>query len=164
MDQRKIYTTSQKTCTGCRVCETICSLVHDSSGINPRTSRIRIVNLPEKGLIMPMVCRLCRNAPCVQACPVDALSQDPETGVIHVDSEQCTGCGLCMEACDRNAISLHPITRTVFICDLCGGNPRCVKYCMNRTIVFASPEEYRTARGRKTMDGTLTSFWSEAAG
>ncbi len=28
------------------------------------------------------------------------------------------------------------------VCDLCGGEPKCVKYCMQKALIFLKPEEY----------------------
>ncbi|MCK5570711.1 MAG: hypothetical protein KAJ15_13400 [Spirochaetes bacterium] len=48
-------------------------------------------------------------------------------------------------------------------CDLCGGAPQCVKYCMNSTLIFLRPEEYRTVRDRAILDKTVPSVWPEPA-
>ncbi len=47
-----------------------------------------------------------------------------------------------MEACKFGAISLHPEKDIAVVCDLCGGEPKCVKYCMQEALVFLKPEEY----------------------
>ncbi len=142
MSYPRIFSTYPEACTGCRICEMVCSLHHEKTGINPKRSMIRILDVSEKGIYIPTICRLCKNAPCVEACPSTALSQDTKTGVIHVDEEKCNGCGLCMEACNFGAISLHPEKDIAVVCDLCGGEPKCVKYCMQEALVFLKPEEY----------------------
>lgn len=38
---------------------------------------------------------------CVEACPVEALSKGD---IIHVDSEKCIDCGVCVEVCPNKAI------------------------------------------------------------
>ena len=142
MSYPRIFNTYPEACTGCRICEMVCSLHHEKTGINPKRSMIRILDVSEKGIYIPTICRLCKNAPCVEACPSIALSQDTRTGVIHVDEEKCNGCGLCMEACKFGAISLHPEKDIAVVCDLCDGEPKCVKYCMQKALVFLKPEEY----------------------
>lgn len=158
MSHRKIYYTFQESCTGCRICEVVCSLNHEKSGVNPALSRIRILNYPDKGIMIPEVCHLCRNAPCVTACPIGALSQNVESGVIEVDGDKCDGCGLCVEACKFGSISIHPIKNIAMACDLCSGDPLCVKYCMNKTLVFLKPEEYRSVKGSTLKDKTVPSI------
>jgi Fe-S-cluster-containing hydrogenase component 2 len=37
---------------------------------------------------------------------------------------------LCQYACPFDAIRMHPSRHVAMICDLCGGDPQCVKYCV----------------------------------
>jgi Fe-S-cluster-containing dehydrogenase component len=66
--------------------------------------------------------------------------------LIEVDVETCNGCGICVEACKFDSIHLHPTQNIPMVCHLCGGKPQCVRYCMNGTLVFVTPEEYREVR------------------
>ncbi|MDF7799433.1 4Fe-4S dicluster domain-containing protein [Pontiellaceae bacterium B1224] len=43
--------------------------------------------------------------PCEEACPVGAISKDPETGREVIDHTQCTYCGKCLKECPFAAIS-----------------------------------------------------------
>jgi len=89
---------------------------------------------------MAITCRLCENAPCVAACPRDALTQSEENGIILVDEDKCNGCGWCIEACDYGAIMLHPDRKVVFVCDLCDGNPKCVEWCPEEALDFVTAD------------------------
>jgi len=60
---------------------------------------------------------------------VDALSVDESTTAVLVDREACTSCGNCMDACPGKVPFLHPGDNKSTICDLCGGEPECVKVC-----------------------------------
>ena len=114
-------------CTGCRRCEIVCSLRHEGC-IWPEASRIRIF-MPFPGLEVPHLCAQCDDYPCVKACAVEALSIDSQTGAVIVDQDKCTSCGLCIEKCPGTVPFLHPETNKAIICDLCGGEPECVKVC-----------------------------------
>lgn len=114
-------------CTGCRACETACSSEHFGK-YSPELSRIRVVKIEEKGVDVPVVCKQCKNAPCIEVCPVDALYKDEETNATLVDHDKCISCGLCIKACPFAAISMDN-NDNILICDLCGGTPRCVKAC-----------------------------------
>ena len=46
-----------------------------------------------------------------------------------VDESKCTGCGDCVRACPGKVMRLHPRTSKAMVCDLCGGEPECVKAC-----------------------------------
>jgi Fe-S-cluster-containing hydrogenase component 2 len=117
-------------CTGCRICEYACSMTKTRS-YDPAYSRIRVVRI-EPITMTAISCRLCEDAPCILACPRDALTRSEVNGTILVDSDKCDGCGWCVEACDFGAIILNPESRHAEICDLCANEedgPRCVAFC-----------------------------------
>lgn len=114
-------------CSGCRKCEIACSLFHENR-IWPEASRIRVFMLVP-GAEFPHFCTQCEDYPCVEACSVNALSMSPKTGAVLVDEEKCTGCGECIEVCPGRIPHLHPTENHILICDLCGGDPQCVKVC-----------------------------------
>jgi Fe-S-cluster-containing hydrogenase component 2 len=66
----------------------------------------------------------------VEACPVSALSVDSKTGAVIVDEGVCNSCSLCIKKCPGTVPFLHPDSNKAVICDLCGGNPECVKVCV----------------------------------
>jgi Fe-S-cluster-containing hydrogenase component 2 len=51
------------------------------------------------------------------------------TGAVLVDREKCTSCGICIRACPGNVPLLHPGDNKATICNLCSGDPKCVKVC-----------------------------------
>lgn len=94
----------------------------------PEASRIRVF-MYFPGVEVPHFCSQCHDYPCVEACPEDALSIDEKTSAVLVDRDLCTACGLCINACPGSVPFLHPGDGKVAICDLCGGDPECVKVC-----------------------------------
>lgn len=115
-------------CTGCQRCEVVCSLRHEGR-IWPEASRIRVF-MPFPGLEVPHLCAQCDDYPCIESCPVNALSLDNQTGAVIVDQDACTSCGLCIKSCPGTVPFLHPETNKAVICNLCGGDPECVKVCV----------------------------------
>jgi len=114
-------------CTGCRRCEIACSLHHED-WIWPEASRIRVF-MPFPGVEVPHFCAQCDDYPCVDSCPVNALSVNEDTTAVLVDREKCNSCGQCIEACPGKVPFLHPGDNKATICDLCDGDPECVKVC-----------------------------------
>lgn len=53
-------------------------------------------------------------ANCVRACPFDAIHMD-DNGLPVVSDDKCVACGLCVPACPRDLIELHPIEREIFV-------------------------------------------------
>lgn len=114
-------------CSGCRRCEIACSFLHEGK-VWPEASRIRVFMLLP-GVEIPHFCVQCEDYPCVEACPVKALSISDETGAVIVNNEACVGCGNCIKACPGAVPHMHPEKGVILICDLCGGDPKCVKVC-----------------------------------
>jgi len=114
-------------CSGCRKCEIACSLWHENR-IWPEASRIRVFMLVP-GVEFPHLCAQCEDYPCVEACPVNALSISDDTGAVLVDKAACIACGQCIDACPGRIPHMHPAENHILICDLCNGNPQCVKVC-----------------------------------
>ncbi|NLS78981.1 MAG: 4Fe-4S dicluster domain-containing protein [Chloroflexi bacterium] len=131
-------------CTSCNMCELACAITHAKT-FDPSQSRIRVVRI-EPVVMMAVACRMCEDAPCVIACPRNALTQNPATGVIKVDNDLCDGCGWCIQACDFGAIHLNPATKDAEMCDLCADQeePQCVAICPKEALKLSTPQ--RVAR------------------
>ena len=121
MDDKKILGIDSEICSECKIYVTASSFVPENGGINPELPMIKIKNNGQKGIYIPVICRFCENAPCLDACPLHALFPNEKTGVTMVDNDECIGCGLCIDACQFGAIKLHPEKNiAVLVCDLCG--------------------------------------------
>lgn len=154
--KRKFVSADPDKCVGCCVCEYACSMKQEKT-FNPSKSRIRSVRLHPL-INLALACRLCEDAPCVAACPRDALEQSEETGVVLIDEDKCDGCGWCIEACDYGAITLHPEKKVVFTCNLCDGDPECVKWCPEEALDFVT----RDTLAQKSRISAVKKLFQEA--
>jgi carbon-monoxide dehydrogenase iron sulfur subunit len=143
----KVIFCDQDKCTACGICELICSATKDKS-FNPRGSRIRVIRI-EPFIDVALACRFCEDAPCVAACPRDALEQSQGTSVIMVDEDKCNGCGWCIEACQFGAITFHASKKTVIACDLCDGEALCIEFCPRKALKLSTLQA-RSDRARVT--------------
>jgi len=132
MDKRLLV--DAELCTGCRACEMGCSFVHDRE-YSPSLARLHVVKIEESGADKPITCLRCAKAPCAAVCPVNAITQDAVTKIVRVEAEVCVGCGLCAEECVSGVIELRPHTDVPLLCDLCDGDPECVKRCPTGALV-----------------------------
>jgi Fe-S-cluster-containing hydrogenase component 2 len=123
-------------CTGCRLCESTCALYNDRMN-DPSRSRIRMVKKHSLGLSTPVVCLQCKKPPCVKACPVNAIGKGAD-GVLKIDYDQCIGCEACVTECPFGVMMALP--DKVVKCELCGGDPQCVKYCITGAIEYGDLE------------------------
>jgi len=144
---KALYINYEK-CTGCRLCELVCAVKHDGIS-NPARSRIKVMKWEMEGLYIPMSCQQCQDAPCVNACPIKALSRDEDLGRVVVDYDVCIGCRTCVSVCPFGAMSFNTIDRKVFKCDLCEGDPQCVRFCDRKAVDFVSPDDVSIDKKRE---------------
>lgn len=109
-------------CSGCRLCEVLCSLRND--GVNaPAKARLRVVGqFPEPGHYSINICNLCGD--CAEACPTGAITLID--GHYAVDDDLCTQCDICIDVCTSHAITKVPATGFPQMCNRCG---ECFDYC-----------------------------------
>ena len=118
-------------CTGCHLCELVCSFFHFNKS-SLLLSRIVIWKDKARATFVPMACISCPGMPCARVCPTGAIVRDENTGMPKVIESKCLGaeCGKCVEACPYHAINFNPEVHAYpLICDLCDGDPQCVKVC-----------------------------------
>lgn len=134
-EMEKVLVVTPEKCTGCHTCELICSFLHHGV-FSPARSRITVFNFERAGFSTPIVCQQCSPAACMQVCPVGAISQDDKTRAKVVDKERCLRCQMCTIACPFGATFFDPVFNEILKCDLCGGDPECVKLCPSGAISY----------------------------
>jgi Fe-S-cluster-containing hydrogenase component 2 len=116
----------------------VCSLEHEDV-FNEGKSKIRMV---KKGvrLDVPIVCtqgNACEQE-CAAVCPEECIRVVEGTAIEVVEGE-CTGCQACIEACPFDCIWMKEDFATK--CDLCHGDPVCVKFCPQEAIMYLEGSE-----------------------
>jgi len=136
-----VVTVDEAYCLGCRTCETVCSLYHEGV-VSPELSRILVVKDWTKPNTMdtefePVLCVQCADAPCLQHCPTGAIKIDKNTSARIVEQALCIGCHACEEACPYtpSRIRFNKVDKALK-CDLCGGDPQCVKFCHEKALTY----------------------------
>jgi Fe-S-cluster-containing hydrogenase component 2 len=128
-------------CAGCRQCEMICSF-HHTNKFSPSLARVTVHRDDRDGLDYPVMCHQCNQCPPLDTCSTGAISKTVE-GWTWVDWQTCIGCGSCIEVCKYDSIKLAE--EKALICNLCKGQPECVKRCPTKALEYKeTPESTET--------------------
>jgi carbon-monoxide dehydrogenase iron sulfur subunit len=146
---KKIYT-KEEVCIGCNLCGVYCLVEHSQSKDLIKAFKrespqpLARLSVEVRGRVsLSVQCRHCVEPPCVYACLTGALSKDPDSGIVAMDEEKCTGCWTCILACPFGAIRQDTQRRRIAKCDLCPEHaiPVCVANCPNEALVYAEVQE-----------------------
>ncbi len=158
----KILSIDYQKCTGCRLCELVCAVSHDGVS-NPLRSRIKVMKWEHEGLYIPTSCQQCETAPCMTVCPVKAIARDEELEYVKVDYEICIGCRSCVVVCPFGAMSYNTKDKKVFKCDLCDGDPQCVRFCEVKAVNFQPAADVAVNKKRAAATRVSTAQREAAA-
>ncbi|MHB9099420.1 MAG: 4Fe-4S dicluster domain-containing protein, partial [Syntrophales bacterium] len=94
------------------------------------------LNKPVSHIDYPNLCLQCEPALCADACPAGAFDTNEALSIRMINQEECTGCEQCLNACPYGMVRMDTETGKAGKCDLCGGEPLCVRYCPEGALVF----------------------------
>ena len=166
-------------CVGCRACQTACrtqnklppesddfGLLYDNPlALSPGTltlikARETAIDGRTDLLLCKYQCMHCTDAGCVKTCPTGALTHH-ELGFVLYDSEKCSGCGYCREACpfDVPRIGGNNVTgaQRMHKCTFCpervtqGQPTACAEACPAGALVFGSRSDL-VAQANQRLD------------
>ena len=113
----------QQLCVKCHACEIACKSWNEIEEVGPRwreVVKIESGTFPNvSAMNVSMACMHCGDAPCMKACPVNAISKSGESGVVEVNPNTCIGCGFCVWACPFNAPQLTTAAGKMQKCTFC---------------------------------------------
>ena len=136
----KIVSMDPEKCVGCRNCEYACSFIN-SDDFDRKEARIRVSVFPNERVCLPLACVHCSEPFCMEVCPSGAIEKDDLTGAITIDPNRCVGCKMCILACPFGHIYFNAREQVSQKCDLCSGEPNCVKFCISGALQFVETEE-----------------------
>lgn len=137
---KRIYL-HQERCTGCKSCEIACAVQHSKSKTlfaamaESPPSRKRLFVHEAAGTTMPVLCRHCEDAPCVNSCITGCLYHDEE-GNVRRHKGRCIGCWSCIMVCPFGVITRDTQKHIAVKCDRCHklDIPACVNACPTRAL------------------------------
>ena len=89
---------------------------------------------------LPRLCNHCTDAPCIEACPVDALFKREDDGLVLRNEDLCKGHQQCAAACPYKKIYFNEVRGISQQCIGCfpriekGVAPACVRQCPGRAV------------------------------
>ncbi|WP_251550174.1 4Fe-4S dicluster domain-containing protein [Neobacillus muris] len=164
MNGNKVMLIDLNSCGGCHACSVSCKAEHRAP-LEHYRHRVQVAEagvFPHvKRAFIPALCQHCTDAPCIQACPVGAISRKTD-GAVIIDHDMCVGSGTCVSACPYGAIYMDPETQLASKCDFCqdrqseGQEPACVSTCPTEAIRFGNEDDPEIAQRLKM--GTYTTW------
>ncbi|HEV1996553.1 MAG TPA: 4Fe-4S dicluster domain-containing protein [Candidatus Dormibacteraeota bacterium] len=109
-----------------------------------------------KWFFMSDVCKHCKDAGCLNACPTGAIIRT-EFDSVYVQDDICNGCGFCIPSCPFGVIGRAESDGGAHKCTLCydrqgaGMEPACAKSCPTDSIVFGPVDELRERAQRRVQ-------------
>ncbi len=132
----KIINIDADKCSGCRLCESICSAAHADppfSIVNPARSRIRVVRDESNDVYFPVLAGPYTDVECLGR------------NTISIKGKEYGECTFCRSACPSRDIFHEPDSEVPLKCDTCeateGKEPLCVKWCLAKALTYAEREE-----------------------
>ena len=122
-------------CTGCFMCMIACAFKHFKT-TDISKAHIRIL-FEEDGRVEGLNCHHCETPLCMTVCPADAIVKDEETGMVRFYNLRCIGCRSCVYVCPLSMPVFDEFLKVSIKCDLCDGDPECVKFCSPQAIRLA---------------------------
>ena len=138
-------------CVGCRACVVACQMENNAQAdVHWRW----VMDLESGAYPNPVLtffstaCYHCVHPACMPACPVDAITKDPATGLVEIMADDCIGCTYCMATCPYGAPQLNKATAKVEKCHGCvqrvteGLMPACVDTCVGGALQWVADEAW----------------------
>ncbi|MCA1790860.1 MAG: 4Fe-4S dicluster domain-containing protein [Thioalkalivibrio sp.] len=100
----------QQLCVGCAACTIACKIENNTPvGINwcDKITRTSGTFPAVRYEYVSTMCNHCQNAPCVNACPTQAMYKDKSTGLTLHDPKKCIGCKACIVNCPYGVINFN---------------------------------------------------------
>ncbi len=145
-------------CMACRSCEIACGINRDSVAktvvgafkeeVKP-TPRVSVQG--NETLSLPVQCRHCEEALCVDTCPSGALYRSEEDNRVLFDDNRCIGCWMCVGVCPFGAIKPGSEGKVSIKCDACYGmeRPFCVEACPTKALAYVDDAGMRRLSKRR---------------
>ncbi len=142
-------------CIGCHACSVACK-VENSVPLGRYRTKVYYWEhgkFPSvKRNFLPTLCMQCEDAPCLKACPTNAINRLAD-GIVRIDPDKCDHEGKCEQACPYAAIGCDE-NDVADKCDFCsqrlsvGMEPACVETCPAEVFHFGDANDPQSPYSR----------------
>jgi tetrathionate reductase subunit B len=150
-------------CNGCYNCQLACKDEHVANDWTPyakpqpdtgqfwmKITDVARGTVPKvKVSYMHDICQHCDEAPCIPACPRNAIYKRDD-GIVIIDPEKCAGHRNCIDACPYHVIYFNKDLNISQKCTMCAHlldkgwkEPRCVEVCPTEALKFGEEEDLK---------------------
>ncbi len=153
----------QTKCIGCDACTVSCKAIYAEASFGVLRTRMRKYETGRYPTVAfrfrKHMCMHCReNAPCIAACPIDAISyvSGDRGRMVSLDVDRCIGCGACTSQCPYQAPDRDRERGKAEKCSFCsrrvlaGRMPYCAEACPVGAITFGERDTLLAA-GRERV-------------
>ncbi|WLT30851.1 DmsC/YnfH family molybdoenzyme membrane anchor subunit [Geothrix sp. PMB-07] len=132
------FTFDPNRCTGCQACVLACWMENRDVQSRPwrAVHTFNACGHPDLPIFhLSFACHHCEAPACLEHCPAEAYTKDPQNGVVTIHADRCMGCRYCTWACPHDAPKFNQTQGTIEKCTLCpertaqGLEPACVARC-----------------------------------
>ncbi len=162
--KQKVFIFDISRCFGCNGCTAACANVNASpDGLFLRSvHKLPPFDMHHNTIYLSVSCNHCENAPCVNACPSNAIYKEAKQGLVLHNPEECLGCRFCQMACPYDAIKWNSDLKIISKCNLChhrlenGLEPACVETCFSGALSLSLIElPEKTDELEKEVEGFI---------
>ncbi len=156
-------------CLGCRSCEIACAVAHSQSKtlvgaiLNNEKPLKRIFVNQVKDKKIPLSCRHCEEAPCIDACIAGAMHRTSE-GIVTNEGgmHECTGCWMCVMVCPYGVIRSLSDRRKAVKCDRAcfdeTDEPACVRACPTGALSYVTVDQFGESKRYRFLFEALSTL------
>jgi len=151
-------------CSGCYSCQLACKDEHCGNDWMPYAKAQPLLGhfwgklneyvrgqVPQVKMSYVFVpCQHCKDAPCIESCPIEGALYTRNDGLVIIDPNKCTGCRNCITACPYGTIFFNEDIHIAQKCTGCAhlldrgwpiNEPRCADACAHTSIKFGEESE-----------------------
>lgn len=139
---KRVLTFDPRLCDGCEKCVEACM---KRLSDHKSTPAIKLIKGADGQKFSLSFCLQCDQPFCKVICPSGSILSDEARAVNFIRRETCVGCRSCFLICPVEGVVFDSLGKAVK-CDLCKGDPLCVKVCDRGALRYGFAEDLSSSK------------------